>query len=134
MVTLDRRDFLKLTGIGFSLSAFGVSCRQTSAGRPNIVLCMADDQGWGDMAFNSHPDLHTTNFDAMAAETLRFDRFYAAVRQRDSKAAASQRQFDALSHITIIIYYQDLCHCSPPVLCRMRTRGAYRVQSPHRRL
>jgi arylsulfatase A-like enzyme len=45
---------------------------------PNIVLCMADDQGWGDMAYNGHPVLKTPNFDAMAASALRFDRFYAA--------------------------------------------------------
>ncbi len=45
---------------------------------PNIVLVMADDQGWGDMAYNGHPTLHTPNFDAAAAAGLRFDRFYAA--------------------------------------------------------
>jgi len=39
---------------------------------------MADDQGWGDMAYNGHPVLKTPNFDAMAASALRFDRFYAA--------------------------------------------------------
>ncbi len=49
-----------------------------SNNRPNIILCMADDQGWGDMAYNGHPVLQTPNFDAMAAEALRFDRFYAA--------------------------------------------------------
>ncbi|MHC4176172.1 MAG: sulfatase-like hydrolase/transferase [Planctomycetota bacterium] len=48
------------------------------AERPNIVLVMADDQGWGDMAYNGHPVLKTPNFDRMAAEALRFDRFYAA--------------------------------------------------------
>jgi arylsulfatase A-like enzyme len=46
--------------------------------KPNIVLCMADDQGWGDMAYNGHAALQTPNFDATAAEALRFDRFYAA--------------------------------------------------------
>ncbi len=45
---------------------------------PNIILCMADDQGWGDMGYNGHPVIQTPNFDAMAAEALRFDRFYAA--------------------------------------------------------
>ena len=49
-----------------------------SAERPNIVLVMADDQGWGDMAYNGHPVLQTPNFDKAAAECLRFDRFYAA--------------------------------------------------------
>jgi arylsulfatase A-like enzyme len=45
---------------------------------PNIVLVMADDQGWGDMAYNGHPRVKTPNFDQAAAEGLRFDRFYAA--------------------------------------------------------
>ena len=27
-----------------------------AAEKPNIVLVMADDQGWGDMAYNGHPD------------------------------------------------------------------------------
>ncbi len=46
--------------------------------KPNIVLVMADDQGWGDMAYNGHPVLETPNFDRAAAAGLRFDRFYAA--------------------------------------------------------
>lgn len=45
---------------------------------PNIILCMADDQGWGDMAYNGHPILKTPNFDSLAREGLRFDQFYAA--------------------------------------------------------
>jgi arylsulfatase len=45
---------------------------------PNIVLAMADDQGWGDMAYNGHPVLKTPVFDEMASAGLRFDRFYAA--------------------------------------------------------
>lgn len=49
-----------------------------AAERPNIVLVMADDQGWGDMAYNGHPKLKTPHFDKAAAAGLRFDRFYAA--------------------------------------------------------
>lgn len=50
----------------------------TAAERPNIILAMADDQGWGDMAYNGHPLLKTPVFDEMARTGLRFDRFYAA--------------------------------------------------------
>jgi len=49
-----------------------------AADRPNIVLVMADDQGWGDMGYTGHHTLKTPNFDAAAASGLRFDRFYAA--------------------------------------------------------
>lgn len=48
------------------------------ADRPNIILAMADDQGWGDMAYNGHPVVQTPTFDAMARTGWRFDRFYAA--------------------------------------------------------
>ncbi len=47
------------------------------AGKPNIVLIMADDMGWGQTGYYDHPVLKTPNLDAMAANGLRFDRFYA---------------------------------------------------------
>lgn len=77
--------------IGFCALGFGVaavcltaSCSHDCLGddgtsaRPNIVLVMADDQGWGQTGYNNHPILKTPNLDAMAANGLRFDRFYAA--------------------------------------------------------
>ncbi len=57
------------------------SCRSSTSDTPrlpNIILVMADDQGWGDMAYNGHPTLITPNFDLVASTAMRFDRFYAA--------------------------------------------------------
>ena len=45
--------------------------------RPNILLIMADDQGWGDTSYHGHPELKTPNLDALAASGLRLDHFYA---------------------------------------------------------
>ena len=47
------------------------------ASKPNIVLVMADDMGWGQTGYYKHPALRTPHLDAMAAGGLRFDRFYA---------------------------------------------------------
>ncbi|MFM7921065.1 MAG: sulfatase-like hydrolase/transferase, partial [Planctomycetaceae bacterium] len=49
-----------------------------AAERPNVILVMADDQGWGDTGYNGHPQLKTPNLDAMAAAGLRLNRFYTA--------------------------------------------------------
>jgi arylsulfatase A-like enzyme len=46
--------------------------------RPNIVLMMSDDQGWGETGYNGHPHLKTPVLDEMARTGLRLDRFYAA--------------------------------------------------------
>ncbi|MBK1877710.1 sulfatase-like hydrolase/transferase [Pelagicoccus mobilis] len=45
---------------------------------PNIILVMADDQGWGQVGYNGHPTLKTPHLDAMAEAGIRLDRFYAA--------------------------------------------------------
>ncbi len=45
--------------------------------QPNIILCMTDDQGWGDVGYNGHKVLKTPHLDAMSREGIRFDRFYA---------------------------------------------------------
>jgi len=47
-------------------------------GKPNIVLMMSDDQGWGETGYNGHPYLKTPVLDEMSASGLRMDRFYAA--------------------------------------------------------
>ena len=62
----------------FVVASLSNASAMTAAERPNIIPVMADDQGWGDMAYNGHPVIKTPNFDAAAATGLRFDRFYAA--------------------------------------------------------
>ncbi|MCA9192937.1 MAG: sulfatase-like hydrolase/transferase [Planctomycetales bacterium] len=46
------------------------------ASSPNVILCMADDLGWGDTGYNGHPLIKTPNLDAMARAGARLDRFY----------------------------------------------------------
>ena len=48
-----------------------------NAERPNVILCMADDLGWGDPGFNGNKIIHTPHLDAMAKAGIRFTRFYS---------------------------------------------------------
>ena len=45
--------------------------------KPNVILMMCDDLGWGDVGFNGGKKIKTPQLDKMAAESLVFDRFYA---------------------------------------------------------
>ncbi len=72
--------FIKILICGVALTV-GLSAFAQS--RPNIILCMSDDQGWGDVSYNEKGRLAKASFktpelDKMAANGLRFDRFYAA--------------------------------------------------------
>jgi arylsulfatase A-like enzyme len=46
--------------------------------RPNIVLILADDLGYGDVGFNGCSDIPTPNIDALAAEGIRFANGYSS--------------------------------------------------------
>ena len=71
----DRREeHLNLTRLLLAL----VLAMPLAAARPNIVLVLADDQGWGETGYNRHPYLQTPVLDEMSASGLRFYRFYAA--------------------------------------------------------
>ncbi len=75
---LSRRAFLA------SLTATAVA--QPSR-PPNIILIMADDMGWGDLACQGSPDIRTPHIDRMAAEGTRFTHYYAQPLCGPSRAA-----------------------------------------------
>src|ERR1700683_3707260 len=47
-----------------------------TAKRPNIVIILADDQGWGDLSVNGNTNLSTPHIDSLARDGAIFDRFY----------------------------------------------------------
>ena len=77
---MNRREFLNTTFLTAGVFCFGKrhALSAPKKRKPNIILVMADDQGWGDMGYYNHPYVKTPNFDAMAKASLRLDRFYAA--------------------------------------------------------
>lgn len=57
----------------------GAPAEGATDNRPNIILMMADDMGWGDpQCFNPDSPIQTPSLDAMAAAGMKFNRFYAA--------------------------------------------------------
>lgn len=46
--------------------------------QPNLVIIFADDLGYGDLSCYGHPTIRTPQLDKMAAEGMRFTRFYSA--------------------------------------------------------
>ncbi len=57
----------------------GPSSRAVAAApRPNILLIITDDQGYGDLRVHDNPHVRTPVIDRLAAESIRFDRFFVS--------------------------------------------------------
>ena len=72
---ISRRQMLRrVTSLGATAAALPAQQRQR---RPNVIVILADDLGYGDLSAWGGRDLRTPNIDALAASGVRFDRFYA---------------------------------------------------------
>jgi arylsulfatase A-like enzyme len=66
-----------LLGLAWLVAAITPCRAQTAAaGRPNIVVILSDDQGWGDLSANGNSNLATPNIDSLATNGVTFDRFF----------------------------------------------------------
>ncbi len=63
----------------FLLLPFLLSCGTPPVqSKPNIVLILSDDQGWGDLSLTGNSNLSTPNIDRMAERGVFFERFYVS--------------------------------------------------------
>lgn len=63
------------------LSLFAVVCEARAAEpakRPNVVVFMTDDNGYGDLSCHGNPVLKTPNFDRLHDQSVRFTDFHVA--------------------------------------------------------
>lgn len=66
----------------------GVCARTDTEEKPNIIILLADDMGYGDLACYGNPRMKTPNLDRLAEEGIRFTDFYAgAAASTPSRAA-----------------------------------------------
>ena len=78
MVNTTRRDFLKKTAVGSSLllsPVFMSTCGRKKK-RPNVIIVLTDDQGYGDFSCHGHPYLKTPNMDALRGDSVRLTDFH----------------------------------------------------------
>lgn len=67
-----------LAALSFALHGLGLPSAPLlqAAERPNIVVILADDQGWGDLSIHGNSNLKTPNIDSLGRDGAIFDRFF----------------------------------------------------------
>ena len=74
---MNRREFLKFTAVGLASSAIPAFSFGKKTKKPDIILMMTDDQGWGDVGFNGNTEISTPNLDGICSEGANLYHFFS---------------------------------------------------------
>ena len=86
------------------------------ARRPNIILFMSDDVGWGDLGCyggGENRGAPTPNLDRLAAEGLQFMSFYGQPSCTPGRAAAMTGRLPIRSGMTTVSFPGRAAACRP---------------------
>lgn len=54
------------------------ACQESESSKPNVLLILTDDQGYGDVSIHGNDSIYTPHLDQIAQEGIRMDNFYVS--------------------------------------------------------
>lgn len=99
----------------------------TAGDRPNVLLVMTDDQGYGDVAFNGNPILKTPNLDALAASGVSFTDFLASPTCSPSRATLMTGRHEFRSGVSHTIEGRNVLRDGVPTMADAFRKAGYRT-------
>ena len=75
--------------------------------RPNVILVMTDDQGYGELGCHGNPIIRTPNLDRMHGESLRFTDFHASPTCSPTRCSLMTGRHEFRSGVTHTIFERE---------------------------
>jgi arylsulfatase A-like enzyme len=93
--------------------------------RPNIILVMPDDQGYGDLSFTGNPILKTPHLDSFARRSVRFTDFHVSPTCAPTRAALMTGRHEFKNGVTHTIYERERLTTSATTIAQALQKGGY---------
>ncbi len=108
-----------------SLAASQAAVADSSSSKPNILLLLVDDMGYGDIAAHGNPLLNTPHFDRLHAESLRFTDFLVSPTCAPTRAALLTGMHELKSGVDHTIPGRNLMDLEAVIMPQVLKRAGY---------
>jgi arylsulfatase A-like enzyme len=132
----SRRQFLKTVGLAAaSTGALSIlpGCGglgrtiEAEARRPNVVLVMTDDQGYGDLSCHGNPVIQTPNLDKLYAQSIRLTDFHVGPTCSPTRAALMTGRYCNRTGVWHTIMGRSLLRKDEVTIADVFSSGGYRT-------
>ncbi len=103
------------------------SSHKQSSTRPNILLIITDDQGYGDLGAHGNPKLRTPNLDRLARESVVFQSFYVSPVCSPTRASLLTGRYNYRTGVVDTYLGRSLMHPDEVTLAEMLATAGYRT-------
>jgi arylsulfatase len=118
---------LALAGLTLALGSGLPAAEPGRPRRPNVIVFLTDDNGYGDLACLGNPVLHTPNFDRLHGESVRLTDFHVAPMCSPTRGQL-MTGLDALhSGATSVCAGRSFMRRGTPTMAELFAAGGYRT-------
>jgi arylsulfatase A-like enzyme len=95
--------------------------------RPNVVLVITDDQGFGNLAAHGHPKLETPTLDQLHEQSVRLHDFHVDPTCSETRAALMSGRYATRAHVWHTIAGRSMLPPDEVTLAEMLSQAGYRT-------
>jgi len=133
----NRRDFIKAAGFSMATAAVtGTGCVEVSAGskagrltrsKPNVILVMTDDQGYGDIAALGNRHMKTPNLDRLHAESVRLTDYHVDPTCSPTRSALMTGRYSSRTGVWHTIMGRSILRADEVTMADVFSANGYRT-------
>jgi arylsulfatase len=120
-----------LAGLAIGLMFFGAATLRAAdepklaGAKPNIILIMPDDMGWGDIAAHGNPLIKTPSLDALYKESLRFTDFHVSPTCAPTRSAIMSGRHEFKNGVTHTILERERMSLKTKTIAQVLQQAGY---------
>lgn len=122
--TWARNFWLIVIGVGLGVAAGPSS---VAADRPNVLLIMTDDQGYGDLGVHGNPIIQTPHLDRLAHESVRLETFCVSPVCSPTRASLMTGRYNYRTGVYDTHMGGSMMHPDEVTLAEMLAGAGYRT-------